>query len=58
VRLRLIEAFQSFDNDIECYLSARVGKFCLTFLLVRHESFTVVTRGTVFCNKHKSVQVI
>jgi len=36
----------------------RVGNFNLTYVLLRHDSFISVRYGTVFCNKHKSVQVI
>lgn len=58
MKIKLIEIFKSIDNDVECHLAARVGNCKLTYVLLRHGSFTSVTHGTVFCNKHKPVQVI
>lgn len=58
MKIKLIEIFKSVDNEVESQLAARVGNCNLTYVLLRHGSFTSVTHGTVFCNKHKSVQVI
>lgn len=58
MKIKLIDSFQSVDNEVECHLAARVGNFNLTCLLLRHESFTSVTYGTAFFDAHKSVQVI
>jgi len=54
----LIEIFQSVDNEIECHLAALVGNFNLSYVLLRHDSFTSVMYGTVFGSQHRSVQVI
>jgi len=58
VKIKLIEIFQFVDNEVECHLAARVGNFNLTYVLLRHEPFISAAYGTVFCNKHKSVEVI
>jgi len=58
VKIKLIEIFQSVYNEVECHLAARVRDFNLTYVLLRHDSFTSVAYVTVFCNKHKSVEVI
>jgi hypothetical protein len=55
VKIKLIEIFQSVDNEVECHLAAHVGNFNLTYVLLRRDSFTSVTYGTVFCKEHKSV---
>jgi hypothetical protein len=58
VEIKLIEIFQFVDNEIECHLAALVGNFNLSYVLLRHDSFTSVMYGMVFCNKHRSLQVI
>lgn len=57
MKIKLVEIFKSVDNEVERHLAARVGNCNLTYVL-RHGSLTSVTHGTVFCNKHKPVQVI